>query len=106
MLYLSEIKRAKVVDPSGVEIGRLADLAVVPREQFLNAAGELTVKRGDAVDVMIDHGEQVEGYVLLSHTKAARLRIWDDAGHALIQAHADEVNEELERHLAAAAVTT
>ena len=34
MLYLSEIKRAKVVDPSGAEIGRLADLAVVPREQF------------------------------------------------------------------------
>src|SRR5882757_7348752 len=51
---------------------------IVPRDQFLNAAGELTVKRGDAVDVMIDHGEQVEGYVLLSHTKAARLRIWDN----------------------------
>ena len=34
MLYLSEIKRAKVVDPAGAEIGRLADLAVVPREQF------------------------------------------------------------------------
>jgi sporulation protein YlmC with PRC-barrel domain len=32
--YLSEIKRAKVVDPQGVEIGRLADVAVVPREQF------------------------------------------------------------------------
>jgi len=36
------------------------------------------VKRGDVVDVMIDRSEQVEGYVLLSHTKAARLRIWDD----------------------------
>jgi len=51
---------------------------IVPSEQFRNAAGELTVKRGDVVDVMIDHGEQVEGYVLLSHTKAARLRIWDN----------------------------
>jgi small subunit ribosomal protein S1 len=27
---------------------------------------------------MIDHGEQPEGYVLLSHTRAARLRIWDN----------------------------
>lgn len=51
---------------------------IVPSEQFRNAAGELTVKRGDLVDVMVDHGEQVEGYVLLSHTKAARLRIWDN----------------------------
>ena len=27
---------------------------------------------------MIDHGEQPEGYVLLSHTRAARLRVWDN----------------------------
>src|SRR5215467_11188338 len=51
---------------------------IVPAEQFLSPTGELAVKRGDVVDVMIDHGEQVEGYVLLSHTKAARLRIWDN----------------------------
>ena len=44
--------------------------------------GEVTVKRGDVVDVMIDRSEQVEGYVLLSHTKAARLRIWDNLEHA------------------------
>ena len=43
---------------------------VVPREQFLNAAGEITVHPGDVVDVMIEHGEQPEGYVLLSHTRA------------------------------------
>ena len=51
---------------------------IVPIEQFLSLSGEVTVKRGDVVDVMIDRSEQVEGYVLLSHTKAARLRIWDD----------------------------
>ena len=51
---------------------------VVPIEQFQSPTGEVTVKRGDVVDVMIDRSEQVEGYVLLSHTKAARLRVWDD----------------------------
>jgi small subunit ribosomal protein S1 len=51
---------------------------VVPREQFQNSAGEITVHPGDVVDVMIDHGEQPEGYVLLSHTRAARLRVWDN----------------------------
>jgi small subunit ribosomal protein S1 len=51
---------------------------IVPIEQFQNAGGEITVRPGDAVDVMIEHGEQPEGYVLLSHTRAARLRIWDN----------------------------
>ena len=34
MPYLSEIRRSKVVDPAGAEIGRLVDIAVVPKEQF------------------------------------------------------------------------
>ena len=34
MLYLSEIQRSKVVDPAGTEIGRLTDVAVIPKEQF------------------------------------------------------------------------
>src|SRR5437660_4394066 len=36
---------------------------------------------------MIDHSDHVEGYVLLSHTKAARLRIWDN----LDKAHQDQL---------------
>jgi small subunit ribosomal protein S1 len=51
---------------------------LVPIEQFQNPAGQTTVQMGDVVDVMIDHSEQLEGYVLLSHTRAARLRIWDN----------------------------
>ena len=52
---------------------------LVPIEQFQGPGGEVTVQAGDPVDVMIDHaGEQPEGYVLLSHTRAARLRIWDN----------------------------
>jgi small subunit ribosomal protein S1 len=55
---------------------------IVPIEQFQSPSGELTVRVGDAVDVMIDHSEQLEGYVLLSHTRAARLRIWDNLDKA------------------------
>jgi small subunit ribosomal protein S1 len=55
---------------------------LVPIEQFQSPSGEVTVKPGDVVDVMIDHGEQPEGYVLLSHTRAARLRIWDNLDKA------------------------
>ncbi len=60
---------------------------LVPIEQFLSPSGELTVQAGDVVDVMIDHGEQPEGYILLSHTKAARVRVWDN----LEKAFADQL---------------
>ena len=50
---------------------------LVPLEQFVSPSGEVTVQAGDVVDVMIDHGEQPEGYILLSHAKAARVRVWD-----------------------------
>ncbi len=55
---------------------------IVPIEQFQNASGEVTAKPGDVVDVMVEHGEQPEGYVLLSHTRASRLRIWDNLDRA------------------------
>jgi len=51
---------------------------IVPIEQFQTHSGELNVQVGDVVDVMIEHGEQPEGYVLLSHTRASRLRVWDN----------------------------
>ena len=50
---------------------------IVPIEQFQTPTGEITVHPGDTVEVMIEHGEQPEGYVLLSHTRAARLKVWD-----------------------------
>src|ERR1700761_9183751 len=51
---------------------------LVPIEQFQGPSGEVTMKRGDVVDVMVDHsGPQPEGYVLLSHSRASRLRVWD-----------------------------
>jgi small subunit ribosomal protein S1 len=51
---------------------------IVPIEQFQTPGGEITVQPGDVVDVMIEPGEPPEGYVLLSHTRASRLRVWDN----------------------------
>ncbi len=59
---------------------------IVPIEQFTSPSGEISVKPGDLIDVMVDHhAERVEGYVTLSHEKAARLRIWDDLEAAFEQ---------------------
>jgi small subunit ribosomal protein S1 len=61
---------------------------IVPIEQFQNPSGEVTVRPGDVVDVMIEPGEPLEGYVLLSHTRASRLRVWDN----LEKAYQEQLN--------------
>ena len=52
---------------------------LVPIEQFVQADGSIQVQAGDLIDVIIDRqGAQPEGYTLLSHQKASRLRSWDN----------------------------
>jgi small subunit ribosomal protein S1 len=61
---------------------------LVPIEQFTQPDGSVTVQVGDLIDVMIDRqGVQPEGYILLSHQKASRLRSWDN----LEKAHRDQL---------------
>src|ERR1035437_8551692 len=55
---------------------------IVPIDQFQSPTGEVTVKRGDVVDVMIDRSEHVGGYQLLCYTQAERRRVWDDLERA------------------------
>lgn len=57
---------------------------VVPIDQVKLADGTVPFKAGDAIDVMIDRqGPPQEGYVLLSHSKASRLKIWDTLEQAM-----------------------
>lgn len=50
----------------------------VPIEQVTGPDGEILVQRGDAIDVMVDReGPTEEGYLRLSHKKAAQLKNWD-----------------------------
>src|SRR5271170_6084910 len=57
---------------------------LVPIEQVRQPDGIVPFKSGDAIDVMIDRsGPQPEGYVLLSFSKASRLRIWDNLERAM-----------------------
>src|ERR1700724_2405005 len=61
---------------------------LVPIEQFRQPDGSVQVQAGELIDVMIDRqGMQPEGYILLSHEKASRLRCWDN----LEKAHRDNL---------------
>ena len=53
----------------------------VPIEEFMEA-GELTVKRGDEVEVLIKSMESSEGVPILSRADVTRLRAWDDLEQA------------------------
>jgi small subunit ribosomal protein S1 len=66
-----------------VDIGYKLE-GIVPIDQVRQPDGTVPFRSGDSIDVMIDrHGVQPEGYVLLSFTRAARLRIWDTLEKAM-----------------------
>ncbi len=52
---------------------------VVPRSEFEQPDGTVSVKPGDELDCVVDRGgeDQLEGYLPLSHLKAARMKAWD-----------------------------
>jgi len=51
---------------------------LVPIEQVREPDGSVNVKPGDTLDVVVDHRQQeIDGYVLLSHERARRIRAWD-----------------------------
>ena len=50
---------------------------IVNQNEFMEN-GEITVKRGDEVDVLVKNMETGEGFPVLSRADAVRLRAWDD----------------------------
>lgn len=76
--------RVLKISPGGVfiDVGYKSD-GVAPLAHFTGADGAITVQAGDLVEVMVESGQTSEGYVPLSHEKAARLKIWDNLEKAL-----------------------
>ncbi|HSE36011.1 MAG TPA: S1 RNA-binding domain-containing protein, partial [Blastocatellia bacterium] len=81
-----EIVRGMVVGISDqnvlVDIGYKSE-GIVAREEFLDHQGNLTVKRGDEVDVLIKSLENQDGYAILSRAAAMQVQSWE----RLRQAH-------------------
>ncbi|MGQ9752096.1 MAG: 30S ribosomal protein S1 [Thermoanaerobaculaceae bacterium] len=50
---------------------------VIPKSEFLDRQGKLTVKVGDEVDVLVEKFDPSTGEIKLSRERAARLRIWE-----------------------------
>jgi len=82
-----EVLEGRVLKISGadvfIDVGYKSD-GVAPLAHFTDATGNVSVRAGDVVEVMVDNtGHSSEGYVVLSHEKAARLKVWDTIEKAL-----------------------
>jgi small subunit ribosomal protein S1 len=64
-----------------VDVGYKSE-GLVPIEEFLDRDGNITIKEGEEVDVLLEKTEDLEGHVLLSRTKAQRMRRWTEVEKA------------------------
>jgi len=66
------------VTPQGliVDVG-LKQEGFVPIEQVRTPEGTVAYQPGDSLEVMIDRRGEMEGYILLSHERASRIRAWE-----------------------------
>ncbi len=49
----------------------------IPTSEFLDAAGNVSVKVGDKIDVYVDRKDENEGTIILSFEKAKRMQVFD-----------------------------
>ncbi len=69
-------------DYAVVDIGYKSEGQVAVSE-FTNAKGEVSVKAGDTVDVLLESSENDTGIVVLSKEKADKMRVWDEISAAV-----------------------
>src|SRR3982751_2453540 len=81
----NEIVKGTVVqvtkDYAVVDIGYKSE-GQIPISEFTNPRGEVTVKDGDPVEVLLESRENDTGMVVLSKEKADKMRIWDEISAA------------------------
>ena len=64
-----------------VDVGTKSE-GMLPLSEILDHEGNPKFKPGDEIDVMREKGHTEEGYVNLSHQKAARIHAWDEVEKA------------------------
>src|SRR5262245_41614919 len=80
-----EVVRGVVLQVSAseviVDVGYKSE-GIIAVEEFRDENGQVSVKAGDTVDVLLEKTEDKEGYVVLSKEKAEKMKVWDDVERA------------------------
>ena len=71
--------RVLAITPSEVivDIGYKSE-GIISLSEFTDFSGQVTIKQGDPVDVLLERTEDQNGYVVLSKDKAEKMKVWDD----------------------------
>ena len=94
-LFEQSLKTSKIA-PGGLIVGEVMRIendfvivdaglkseGIIPLEQFRDGQGEITVKVGDRIDVVLEYMENGHGETQLSREKAQRARAWDELDKA------------------------
>lgn len=76
-----EIVTGRVVEVTAsvvvVDVGYKSE-GLIKIEEFTDFSGNVKVKIGDEVEVLLEKTEDQEGHVLLSKSKAERMRVWQE----------------------------
>jgi small subunit ribosomal protein S1 len=85
VLQEGEIVKGTIVqltkDYAVVDVGYKSE-GQIPINEFTNPKGEVSIKVGDPVDVLLEARENDSGMVVLSKEKADKMRIWDEISAA------------------------
>ena len=75
-----EVVTGRVIDVTNnnviVDVGYKSE-GLIPLEEFVGRDGQIHVEIGDHVDVLLESTEDQEGHILLSKTKADRMKVWE-----------------------------
>src|SRR5512145_977683 len=76
-----EVVKGKVLQVSAseviVDVGYKSE-GIIAIEEFRDETGQVAVKPGDSVEVLLEKTEDKEGYVVLSKEKAEKMKVWDE----------------------------
>ena len=88
-ISVGEVVPATVVKVTDTEVVIDVGLkceAAIPRGEFLGVDGQVTVARGDAIQVFVEHYNESNGTFRASYQKAAFRQVWDE----IEQAHQEQ----------------
>src|SRR5687767_15449654 len=89
-LQNEEVKEGEILRGTVIAVGKdyvVVDIGYksegqVPIEEFVGTDGQISVKEGDKVEVLLESRENENGLCVLSKEKADRLKVWDEISAA------------------------
>ena len=64
-----------------VDIGYKSE-GVIPVAQFIDPNGNVTIKIGEVIDVLLEDTDDGEGHIVLSKEKAEKAKVWEEVERA------------------------